>query len=126
MAEFSGSAVWCHNNNNYYCLHCSSLKQPTYKSLCMLLAIRSLPHVLSLGESRGGGQGPGGGVWGWGTLIFFSYVGSCPASTVQPQKISGISSTPKKYLKFWQPLKQYLLFCTLTLIKDTKMHRNDH
>ena len=35
-----------------------------------------------------------------GTLIFSAYVGSDPASTVHPQKISGISSTPKKYLKF--------------------------
>ena len=32
-----------------------------------------------------------------------SYVGSGPASTVHPQKISGISSTPNKYLKFEQP-----------------------
>ena len=35
-----------------------------------------------------------------GTLIFSANVGSDPASTVQPKKISGISSTPKKYLKF--------------------------
>ena len=35
---------------------------------------------------------PGGGR---GTLIFSAYVGSDPASTVHPQKISGISSTPK-------------------------------
>ena len=40
--------------------------------------------------------GPGGG----GTLFFSAYVGSDPASTVHTQKISGISSTPKKYLKF--------------------------
>ena len=31
---------------------------------------------------------------------FSAYVGSDPASTVHPQKILGISSTPKKYLKF--------------------------
>ena len=37
---------------------------------------------------------------GGGTLIFSAYVGSDPASTVQPKKISGISNTPKKYLKF--------------------------
>ena len=43
-------------------------------------------------------QGGGGG--GGGTLIFSAYVGSDPASTVHPQKISGISNTPKKYLKF--------------------------
>ena len=35
-----------------------------------------------------------------GTLIFSAYVGSDPASTVHPKKISGISSYPKKYLKF--------------------------
>ena len=35
-----------------------------------------------------------------GTLIFSAYVGSDPASTVHPKKISGISNTPKKYLKF--------------------------
>ena len=43
----------------------------------------------------GGGEGGGGG-----TLFFSAYVGSDPASTVHPKKISGISSTPKKYLKF--------------------------
>ena len=36
-------------------------------------------------------EGGGGG----GTLIFSSYVGSGQASTVHPEKISGISSTPK-------------------------------
>ena len=30
------------------------------------------------------------------TLIFSLYIGSDPASTIHPQKISGISSTPKK------------------------------
>ena len=33
---------------------------------------------------------------GLGSLIFSAYVGSGPASTVHPQKISGISSIPKK------------------------------
>ena len=42
-------------------------------------------------STPGGGGGGGGG----GTLIFYAYVGSDPASTVHPQKISGISSTPK-------------------------------
>ena len=37
---------------------------------------------------------------GGGGGIFSAYVGSDPASTVHPKKISGISSTPKKYLKF--------------------------
>ena len=44
---------------------------------------------------RGGGGGGGGG-----TQIYSVYVGSDPASTIHPKKISGISSTPKKYLKF--------------------------
>ena len=39
---------------------------------------------------------PGGGGGGGGTLIFFLYVGLGLASTIHPQKISGISSTPKK------------------------------
>ena len=40
-----------------------------------------------------------------GTLVFTAYVGWDPASTVHPLKIPGISSTPKKYLEFWQPQK---------------------
>ena len=51
------------------------------------------------GGGGGGGQGLGGGPRGV-TLIFSSYVGSDPASTVHPKKISVISNTPKKYLKF--------------------------
>ena len=42
-------------------------------------------------------EGPRGG---GGTLIFSPYVGSDPASALHPKIISGISSTPKKYLKF--------------------------
>ena len=42
----------------------------------------------------------GGGGEGAGYSISFAYVGSDPASTVHPKKISGISSTPKNYLKF--------------------------
>ena len=60
-----------------------------------------------------GGFRPGGGGGGGGTLIFSTYVGSGPASTVHLQKISGISSTPKKYLKFYNQ-KKYPLFCILT------------
>ena len=41
---------------------------------------------------------PGGG--GGGTLTFSSYVGSAPASAINPPKISGIPSTQKEYLKF--------------------------
>ena len=40
-----------------------------------------------------------------GTLIFSSYVGSGQASIFHQKKISGISSTPKKYLKFKQAQK---------------------
>ena len=47
---------------------------------------------------------------------------SGPASNIHPQKISRISSTPNKYLKFKQP-KKYPPFCTLTFRKDPKMHR---
>ena len=67
---------------------------------------------------------PMGGSPRGGTLIFSAYVGSDLASTVHPKKISGISSTPKKYLKFYQP-KKISKFCTLTLEKDPKLHRND-
>ena len=63
-----------------------------------------------------------------GTLIFASYVGSGPASTILPQKISGISSTPKNIWNFSNP-KKYPQFCTLALRKKKqhKIHvnRND-
>ena len=40
-------------------------------------------------------------VWEFATPVgdsrFSSYIGSGPASTVHPPKISGISSTPKKF-----------------------------
>ena len=42
----------------------------------------------------------GGGGGGDGTLICSPYIGLGPASTIHPKKISGISSTAKKYLKF--------------------------
>ena len=45
----------------------------------------------------GNDYSPGGG---GGILNFFSYVGSGPASTLHPPKVSGISSIPKRYLKF--------------------------
>ena len=50
---------------------------------------------------REGVGGPGGG----GYSQFSSYVGSGPASTLHPQKISGISSSPKKYWNFSNPKK---------------------
>ena len=53
---------------------------------------------MPLDVSKVKGQCPGGG--GGGTLNFSSYIGSGPAFTLHPQKISGISSTPKKCLKF--------------------------
>ena len=48
-----------------------------------------------------------------GTLIFSSYVGSDPASTVHPKKTSGISSTPKKYWNFSNPKKYPILYIDL-------------
>ena len=57
-------------------------------------------------------------------LIFSAYVGLDPASTVHPKRISGISSTPKKYSKLKHP-KKISQFCALTLKKDPKMHRKD-
>ena len=45
---------------------------------------------------KGKGYLRGGGGGGGGVLSFFSaYVGSDPASSVHPKKITGISSTPK-------------------------------
>ena len=56
---------------------------------------------------------------GGGTLFFSAYVGSDPASTVHPKKISGISSTQKKKWNFSNPQK-ISQFCTLTLKKTLK------
>ena len=66
--------------------------------------------------------GDGGGGDG-GTLIFSTYVGSDPASTVHPQKISGISSTPKIFEILATPKNIRILY--LDLKKDPKLHRND-
>ena len=66
---------------------------------------------------------PGGG---GGTLIWF-FIRRLGPPSISPssQKISGISSTPtKKKWNFSNP-KIYTPFCTLTLMKKTKMHRND-
>ena len=70
--------------------------------ICLL----SFSHQLILKKTNGQffkfQRGSDSGGWGGGTLIFSAYVGSDPASTIHPKKISGISSTPKKYryLKF--------------------------
>ena len=50
-------------------------------------------------ENHGVAQG-GGGWGGGGTLIFSSYVGLGPSSTVHPQKYQE-SQVPQKYLKFY-------------------------
>ena len=59
----------------------------------------NLHNIVVVMRQSLGGRGGGGG-----TLIFSSYVGSSPASTVDPpqkkQNKTGISRTPKKYLKF--------------------------
>ena len=51
-----------------------------------------IDEYILIPDAQGGGGGGGGG---GGTLIFSVYVGSDLVSTVHPQKISGISSTPK-------------------------------
>ena len=67
-----------------------------------------------------GGGGGGGG--GRGTLIFSTYLGS--ASTVHPLKNQEFQATPKNIWNF-SDQKKYPPFCTLTLRKHPKMHRND-
>ena len=64
----------------------------------------------------------GVGTQGWrGTLIFSAYVGSDPASTVHPQKISGISKDPKKIFEILATQKnvQILYLKTLNCIEMT-------
>ena len=85
-------------------------------SVCILV-VEKYDASERMGFVGGGGRGAGGVLW-----YFHTYVGSGPGSTVHPKKILGISSTPpppppKK--------KKYPRFCTLTLRKDPKMHRND-
>ena len=63
---------------------------------------------------------PGGG----GTLNFSIYIGSGLASTLHIEKISGISSTPKKIFEIFATPK-ISPFCTMTLRIDPKIHRND-
>ena len=65
---------------------------------------------------------PGGG--GGGTLIFSAYVGSDPASTVHPKKYQKFQAPQKNIWNFSNPPK-ISQFCTLTLKKDPKLHRND-
>ena len=71
--------------------------------------------VLVCKNPRGGG----------GTLNFSVYVGLGPASILHPPKNVKNFKHPKKYQKFQQPQK-ISQFCTMTLRKDPKMHRNSH
>ena len=57
-----------------------------------------------------------------GTLISSSCVGSDPASTVHPKIIRNFKHTKKIEILATQ---KYPPFCTLTLRKDPKMHRNE-
>ena len=59
---------------------------------------RNIPKT-SLGTQTVDLKIPGGG-GGWGTLIFFLIRRLGPSISRSPQKISGISSTPQKSLKF--------------------------
>ena len=69
---------------------------PLMSSMSLVLADFCLIFTSSEGSGESCPRVGGGG----GTLIFSAYVGSDPASTVHPKKISGILNTPKKYLKF--------------------------
>ena len=63
---------------------------------------------------------------GRGYSIFSSYVGFDPVSTIYPQKLSGISSTPKIFEILPPPPPPKLsTFCTFTEIKDPYIRRND-
>ena len=86
---------------------CSS----TLPLMCVTITVFWLRPWKGLHFSRVGPNPRGG------TLIFSAYVGSDPASTVHPKKISEISNTLKKYLKFLQPQK-ISRFCIFTLRKD--------
>ena len=59
-----------------------------------------------------------------GILIFFSYVGSSLASALQPKKYQEFHAPPK-ILKILGAPQKYPPFCTLTVRKYLKMHRND-
>ena len=65
-----------------------------------------------------------------GTLIFSSYVSSSPASTIHQKKKKKKKNTrnfkhPQKIFEILATPKKYPPFCTLTLRKIPKMHRND-
>ena len=59
-----------------------------------------------------------------GDSYFFCTRRLRPPFTVHPPKKSRISSTPKNIWNFSNP-KKISQFCTLTLKKDPKLHRND-
>ena len=75
-----------HNTENFTC-------DPLKYTMCSPILMVSICMGKSIKIQQG--EVPQGG-----TLIFSAYVGSDPASALHPQKISGISSTPNKYLKF--------------------------
>ena len=60
-----------------------------------------------------------------GTLIYSSYVGSGPASTVHPKKYQEFQAPPKNIEILATPKSPPPPFWTLTFRKDTKIHRND-
>ena len=68
-----------------------------------LMGKREVVALLTLSSQGAGGGG--------GTLFFSAYVGSDPASTVHPKKISEISNTPKKY--FATPKNNPILYINL-------------
>ena len=69
--------------------------------------------VIVMRQSWGGGGG---------TLIFSSYVGSGPASTVHQKKYQEFQAPPKKFEIL--ATKKIFPILYLDFIKDPKMHRN--
>ena len=59
-----------------------------------------------------------------GTLIFSSYVGSGPASTVYTQKNIRKFKHPQKIFEIFANSKKYSPFCTLTLRQDPNSTAN--
>ena len=83
---------------------CGDQKNEYMMKLLIFLGVIKNWSIFGRHFSRGGGGG---------TLIFSAYVGSGPASTNYPLKISGISSTPKIFEILATPQKNPILYLVL-------------